>query len=92
MTAERRRLYLIDGNSYIYRAFHAIRNLSNSKGFPTNAVYGFTAMLMKVVREERPDYLAVAFDTKGPTTRHGYYPQYKATRPPTGPTARAEMR
>jgi DNA polymerase-1 len=78
----RKRLYLIDGNSYIYRAFHAIRRLSNSKGFPTNAVYGFTAMLMKIVREEQPDYLAVAFDSKGPTTRHEYYPQYKATRPP----------
>jgi DNA polymerase-1 len=70
MTAQRKRLYLIDGNSYIYRAFHAIRHLSNSKGFPTNAVYGFTAMLLKIVREERPDYLGVAFDSKGPTTRH----------------------
>jgi DNA polymerase-1 len=82
MTHERRRLYLIDGNSYIYRAFHAIRNLSNSRGFPTNAIYGFATMLLKIVREEKPDYLAVAFDTKGPTTRHAYYPQYKATRPP----------
>ncbi len=82
MPAQRKRLYLIDGNSYVYRAFHAIRQLSNSKGFPTNAVYGFTAMLLKVVREERPDYLAVAFDSRGPTTRHEYYPEYKATRPP----------
>jgi DNA polymerase I len=80
--APRKRLYLIDGNSYVYRAFHAIRHLSNSKGFPTNAVYGFTAMLMKIVREEQPDYLAVAFDSKGPTTRHQIYPPYKATRPP----------
>jgi DNA polymerase-1 len=78
----RKRLYLIDGNSYVYRAFHAIRNLANSKGFPTNAVYGFATMLQKIVREEQPDYLAVAFDTKGPTTRHAYFPQYKATRPP----------
>jgi DNA polymerase-1 len=82
MTAQRQRLFLIDGNSYIYRAFHAIRNLANSKGFPTNAIYGFATMLLKIVREEKPDYLAVAFDTKGPTTRHAYYPQYKATRPP----------
>ncbi|MHB8834317.1 MAG: DNA polymerase I [Candidatus Methylomirabilia bacterium] len=82
MTHERRRLYLIDGNSYIYRAFHAIRNLSNSRGFPTNAIYGFATMLLKIVREEQPDYLAVAFDTKGPTTRHAYFPRYKATRPP----------
>jgi DNA polymerase-1 len=82
MSSARERLYLIDGNSYIYRAFHAIRHLSNSKGFPTNAVYGFTAMLLKIVREEQPDYLAVAFDSKGPTTRHEYFPRYKATRPP----------
>ncbi len=82
MTHGRKRLYLIDGNSYIYRAFHAIRNLSNSRGFPTNAIYGFATMLLKIVREEKPDYLAVVFDTKGPTTRHEYYPQYKATRPP----------
>ncbi len=82
MTHDRKRLYLIDGNSYIYRAFHAIRNLANSKGFPTNAVYGFATMLQKIVREEQPDFLAVVFDTKGPTTRHAYFPQYKATRPP----------
>ena len=82
MTHDRKRLYLIDGNSYIYRAFHAIRNLSNSRGFPTNAIYGFATMLLKIVREEKPDYLGVAFDSKGPTTRHEYYPQYKATRPP----------
>jgi DNA polymerase I len=74
-------LYLIDGHSYIYRAFYAIRNLSTSKGFPTNAVHGFTAMLMKVVGEKKPDYLAVCFDPKGPTTRHTMYEEYKATRP-----------
>jgi DNA polymerase-1 len=76
------RLYLIDGNNYVYRAFHAIRHLSNSKGFPTNAVYGFTAMLLKVLREEKPDFVAVAFDSRGPTTRNEIFPAYKATRPP----------
>lgn len=74
-------LYLIDGNSYIYRAFFAIRSLSTSKGFPTNAIYGFTNMLMKVVREKRPDCIAVAFDSKGPTKRHIEYAEYKAQRP-----------
>lgn len=74
-------LYLIDGNSYIYRAFFAIKALSTSKGFPTNAVYGFTNMLMKAVREKRPDYIAVAFDSKGPTKRHIEYVEYKAQRP-----------
>ncbi|NOY52530.1 MAG: DNA polymerase I [Deltaproteobacteria bacterium] len=74
-------LYLIDGSSYIYRAFYAIRNLSNSQGMPTNAVYGFTRMLMKVIAEKKPDYVAVAFDAKGPTFRHEFYPEYKANRP-----------
>jgi DNA polymerase-1 len=79
---KRPRLYLIDGNNYIYRAFHAIRHLTNSKGFPTNAVYGFTTMLLKVIRDEKPEYLAVAFDSRGDTTRHKIFPEYKATRPP----------
>src|SRR5512143_1732578 len=82
MTKEKPTLYLIDGNSYIYRAFYAIRELSTSKGFPTNAIYGFTAMLMKVVNEKKPEYLAVCFDPKGPTTRSAVYKEYKATRPP----------
>ena len=76
-----KRLFLIDGSSYIYRAFFAIPHLSNSKGVPSNAVYGYTAMLLKVIREEKPDYLAVAFDAKGPTFRHKIYDKYKATRP-----------
>ena len=78
---ERPRLFLIDGSSYIYRAFYAIGHLSNSKGLPTNAVYGFTTMLLKIVRDQRPDYLAVAFDAKGPTLRHAEYQEYKAQRP-----------
>ncbi len=79
--SKRPRLFLIDGNSYIYRAYFAIRNLSTSKGFPTNAIYGFTTMLLKIVREHRPDYLAVTFDAKGPTLRHAEYQDYKAQRP-----------
>lgn len=78
---DRPTLYLIDGNSYIYRAFYAIKALSTSKGFPTNAIYGFINMLMKVVRERTPDYIAVAFDSKGPTKRHIEYEEYKAQRP-----------
>ncbi|MEK6657483.1 MAG: DNA polymerase I, partial [Nitrospirota bacterium] len=74
-------LYLIDGNSYIYRAYHAIRSLATSKGLPTNAIYGFTNMLLKIVKEKKPDYLAIAFDVKGPTKRHIEYEQYKAHRP-----------
>jgi len=73
-------LFLIDGTNYIYRAFYAIRGLSNSKGFPTNAIYGFTNMLMKLCRDWNPDYIAVVFDAKGPTFRHEAYDQYKANR------------
>jgi DNA polymerase-1 len=74
-------LYLIDGHSYLYRAFHAIPYLSNSKGLPTNAIYGFTNMLSKLIREKSPDYLAVAFDAEKPTHRHEAYEAYKAHRP-----------
>jgi len=76
-------LYLIDGNSYVYRAYYAIKVLSNSKGFPTNAVYGFTNMLLKIIREKRPDAVVVAFDSPVPTERHRMYEAYKAQRPET---------
>ncbi len=75
-------LYLIDGSAYIYRAFFALPPLTNSKGFQTNAVYGFTTMLLKIIREHRPDALAVVFDEKGPTQRHEQFTAYKAQRPP----------
>jgi DNA polymerase-1 len=74
-------LYLIDGNSYIYRAFYAIRGLSTSTGFPTNAIYGFTNMVLKILREKNPDYFAVVFDSSEPTERHKTYEAYKAHRP-----------
>ncbi|HMK60675.1 MAG TPA: 5'-3' exonuclease H3TH domain-containing protein [Dissulfurispiraceae bacterium] len=76
-------LYLIDGHSYFYRAFHAIRDLSNSKGFPTNAIYGFTNMLMKLLREKKPHALAIVLDSPVPTERHRIYEHYKAQRPET---------
>lgn len=76
-------LYLIDGNSYFYRAYHAIRGLTNSKGFPTNAIYGFTNMILKIIREKKPDAMAIAFDSPVPTERHKIYEEYKAQRPET---------
>ncbi len=75
-------LYIIDGNSYIYRAYYAIRGLTNSSGLPTNAVFGFANMLLKVIKEKSPDLLAIAFDPKGPTRRHQEFKDYKAHRPP----------
>lgn len=74
-------LYLIDGNSYIYRAFYAIRSLATSSGLPTNAIYGFTAMILKILREKNPDYFAIVFDAPGPTHRHESFQDYKAHRP-----------
>jgi DNA polymerase I len=79
--SNRPKLFLIDGSSYIYRAFYAIGHLSNSKGLPTNAIYGFTQMLLKVLKEHQPEYLAVIFDSKAPTFRSEVYKEYKANRP-----------
>jgi len=75
-------IYLIDGSAYIYRAYHAISHLSNSSGLPTNAVFGFTRMLIKLIEDKNPQYLIMVFDSKGPTFRHEKYSQYKANRPP----------
>ncbi|MDP2166992.1 MAG: DNA polymerase I [Thermodesulfovibrionales bacterium] len=74
-------LYLIDGNSYVYRAFYAIRGLTDSKGRPTNAIYGFTNMLLKIMRERQPDGIVVSFDSPQPTERHLLFEEYKAHRP-----------
>lgn len=73
---------LVDGSNYTYRAFYGLPLLTNSKGFPTNAIYGFTNMLLKLKRDLKPDYIVVTFDLKGPTTRHGEFEDYKATRKP----------
>ena len=79
--SDRPRLFLVDGSSYIFRAFYAIVHLSNSKGLPTNAIFGFTQMLLKVLKEHQPDYLAVVLDSKAPTFRSEVYKEYKANRP-----------
>ncbi|MDF1526769.1 MAG: DNA polymerase I [bacterium] len=75
-------LFLIDGSSYIYRAYHAIRSLSTRSGFPTNAIFGFANMVLKVLRDHKPTYAAMVLDAPGPTFRHEMYPEYKANRPP----------
>ncbi|MDH4156946.1 MAG: DNA polymerase I [candidate division Zixibacteria bacterium] len=82
MTARKKTLYLVDGSALFYRAYFAfIRNpLINSRGENTSAVFGFVNSLLKLIREENPDYLAVVFDTKAPTFRHDMYAEYKSTR------------
>jgi DNA polymerase I len=75
-------LYLIDGSAYIYRAYHAVRGLSNSSGLATNATFGFTRMLIKLMQDRAPRYVAMFFDAKGPTFRHERFASYKANRPP----------
>ena len=82
IASSRPTVYLIDGSAYIYRAFFALPALNNSKGLQTNAVYGFTTTLMKIIREHQPHGLAVVFDEAGPTLRHEAYQAYKAQRPP----------
>jgi len=79
---EEKTIYLIDGTAYIHRAYHAIRGLTNSKGLPTNAVFGFTRMLIKLMDDRNPEYVGMFFDARGPTFRHDMYADYKAYRPP----------
>ena len=78
----RENIYLVDGSAYLYRAFHAIRSLSTSTGVPTNATFGFTRILLKLIKEKQPEHVAVFFDVKGPTFRIAMFDAYKANRPP----------
>ena len=80
-------LLLVDGSSYLYRAFHAMPDLRNQSGEPTGAVYGVLNMLRRLLSDYKPQaddpqYRAVIFDAKGKTFREDWYPQYKAHRPP----------
>jgi len=80
---KKKTLIVIDGMSLVYRAFHAIPStFANQQGLPTNAVYGFTQTLRKILKDFAPDYVAVAFDVKGPSFRHEMFAEYKAERPP----------
>lgn len=74
------RIYLIDGSAYIHRAYHAIRSLSTSRGFATNAAFGFTRMLIKLINDRAPKYAAMVFDSRGATFRHLMFAEYKANR------------
>ncbi|MFC1601382.1 DNA polymerase I [Candidatus Sumerlaeota bacterium] len=75
-------LYLVDGHSQMFRAFYAVRRLSNASGLPTNMIFGFVQILQRLLKEYNPERLVVTFDLPVPTFRHQLYPEYKANRPP----------
>ena len=84
-------LVLIDGSSYLHRAFHALPPLTTSKGKPTGAIYGVVNMIKKMINDYKPDHIVVVFDAKGKNFRHEIYPQYKATRPPLEEDLRSQI-
>ena len=84
-------LVLIDGSSYLYRAFHALPALSNSQGEPTGALHGVLTMIRKLLRDEQPAHVAVVFDAPGKTFRDDIYSEYKATRPPMPDELRSQV-
>ena len=81
MAEERRQIFLIDGSGYIFRAFHALPPLSTSRGLPTNAVYGFIRMFLKLIKDQHPTHIAVVFDSPKRTFRDDLFAEYKANRP-----------
>lgn len=86
-----KRLILVDGSSYLYRAFHALPPLSTAKGQPTGAIRGVISMLKTLLKEYQPEHMAVVFDAKGKTFRDDLYPDYKANRPPMPDDLRAQV-
>ena len=88
---QKKPLILVDGSSYLFRAFHAIQHLSNSKGQPTNAIYGVINMVRKLIKDYQPELMAVIFDAKGKTFRNDMYPEYKANRPPMPDELRSQI-
>jgi hypothetical protein len=85
------KLVLIDGHSILNRAFFGIPDLTNSEGLHTNAVYGFLNIMFKILEEEQPDYLTVAFDVSEPTFRHKMFAEYKGTRKPMAQELREQV-
>src|SRR5881398_3085854 len=81
-TNPERTLLLVDGSSYLYRAFHALPELKSPQGEPTGAIYGVLNMLRRLLADYKADYVACVFDAKGKTFRDELYPDYKANRPP----------
>ncbi|MBI5154604.1 DNA polymerase I [Candidatus Poribacteria bacterium] len=82
MSATKPKLYLLDGHSHLYKAYHAVSGLSNSSGEPTGAVFGFLQIFQRIRRDYQPEHIAVVFDPPGPSFRGDLFPEYKANRPP----------
>ena len=91
MSKPKKHLVLVDGSSYLYRAFYAMPSLSNSKGMPTGAAYGITNMLRRLLADYDPSHLAIVFDAKGKTFRDDLYSEYKAHRPPMPDEMRQQL-
>ena len=85
------KIVLIDGHSILNRAFYGVPDLTNSEGLHTNAIYGFLNILFKILEEEKPEYLTVAFDVHAPTFRHKMYTEYKGTRKPMAEELRQQV-
>ena len=85
------KIVLIDGHSILNRAFYGVPDLTNSEGLHTNAVYGFLNIMFKILEEEKPEYLTVAFDVHAPTFRHEMFAEYKGTRKPMADELRQQV-
>ena len=85
------KILLIDGHSILNRAYYGLPNLTNWEGLHTNAVYGFLNIMFKILDEEKPDYLTVAFDRSEPTFRHQMFDAYKGTRKPMPEELREQL-
>lgn len=88
---KQKKLVLVDGSSYLFRAYHGLPQLTSPSGHPTGAIYGVLNMLRKLLKDEQPDRVAVVFDAKGKTFRNDIYPEYKANRPPMPDDLRAQI-
>ena len=85
------KIVLIDGHSILNRAFYGLPDLTNADGLHTNAIYGFLTIMFKILEEEKPEYLTVAFDVHAPTFRHEMYEEYKGTRKPMADELRQQV-
>ena len=85
------KIVLIDGHSILNRAFYGLPDLTNSEGLHTNAIYGFLNIMFRILEEEKPEYLTVAFDVHAPTFRHEMYKEYKGTRKPMAEELREQV-